>query len=328
MVEDLHRRRGVVDGWRQRPNGDVDHHANRERGILLDRPLHAERDHRSQTLLCFGADAVSSVHLHERRALRNEVTGGSGHDDETAMRASEASESARVDRLHGAGAAAPHDEAGRRARLVRRGNIGGCVGLCGSAHDVLEHAPARASNERCDCDRPQTLNGAVEEDEEEQDSRREEEPGERHSEVWDGVLLHPAQHREGERQRANQDREHRLEHAVAIEEPQVPGGERAGRHLDDQHADRNYEPGQPDTRTDDRGEHGFGRPGRVRPALGELEDRARFGRDDADEGAGDAAEDGKDPQAPLHILANTEAKAPAHPERLAALAVSARARKR
>ena len=43
-------------------------------------------------------------------------------------------------------------------------------GLCGSAHDVLEHAPARASNERCHCDRPQTLNGAVEEDEEEQDS--------------------------------------------------------------------------------------------------------------------------------------------------------------
>ena len=66
-------------------------------------------------------------------------------------------------------------------------------------------------------------------------------------------------------------------------------------------------------------------PGRIRPAPGELEARARFGRDDADEGAGDAAEDGKDPQAPLHILANTEAKAPAHPERLAALAVSARA---
>ena len=41
MVEDLHGGRRIVDGRRQRPDRDVDHDADREGRILLDRALDA-----------------------------------------------------------------------------------------------------------------------------------------------------------------------------------------------------------------------------------------------------------------------------------------------
>ena len=45
VVEDLHGGGRIVHGRRERPNCDVDHDADREPRILLDRALDAERDH-------------------------------------------------------------------------------------------------------------------------------------------------------------------------------------------------------------------------------------------------------------------------------------------
>ena len=48
VVEDLDCCGRVVDRGRERPVRDVDHHADGERGILLDRALLPERDHALQ----------------------------------------------------------------------------------------------------------------------------------------------------------------------------------------------------------------------------------------------------------------------------------------
>jgi hypothetical protein len=51
IVEYLHRRRGVVDGGRQREIGNVDEDPDRERGILLDRALVTQRHHLGEAVL-------------------------------------------------------------------------------------------------------------------------------------------------------------------------------------------------------------------------------------------------------------------------------------
>ena len=51
VIQHLHGRRRVVHGRRERADRDVDHDPDRERRILLDRPLDTERDHRAQAIL-------------------------------------------------------------------------------------------------------------------------------------------------------------------------------------------------------------------------------------------------------------------------------------
>ena len=68
VVDHLHRGRRIVHRRRQRTDRDVDHDPHRERGILLDRALDTERDHRAQLRLGSRVGR-SAVDLDERRAL-------------------------------------------------------------------------------------------------------------------------------------------------------------------------------------------------------------------------------------------------------------------
>ena len=88
------------------------------------------------------------------------------------------------------------------------------------------------------------------------------------------VRLDVPQQRVRERERADQDREHGLERPVAVEDPHVARGERARRHLHDQHADGDDEADEAHARRHDRGEHRLGRRGRVLPARADVDDRA------------------------------------------------------
>ena len=73
---------------------------------------------------------------------------------------------------------------------------------------------------------------------------------------------------------ADQHREHRLQDPVAVPEPHVARRERPGRHLHDEHADRDHEAGEPDRRADHRREHGERRARRVRHACRQVAVRA------------------------------------------------------
>ena len=73
--------------------------------------------------------------------------------------------------------------------------------------------------------------------------RDEEQTGEGDSEARHRILLDVAEKRVGERQRADENREHGFQQAVAVEEAHVAGRERARRHLDDEDADRDDETG-------------------------------------------------------------------------------------
>ena len=210
----------------------------------------------------------------------------------------------------------PRAGSGRRASAassadVRVGQVHRRVGAARPPQRLLERAPAGLRDERRDRDGPQPVDRAVQEDEEEEDARGEEEPGERHAEARHRVLLHPPQERVREGERADQHREHGLEHPVAIEDPHVARRERAGRHLHDQDGDGDDEPRQPDARADHGGEHRLRRPGRVGPALGEV-GAGRLGGRDAAERPGDAADDRDEPDASPHELPEAEAGAPAH----------------
>ena len=144
VVEHLHGGRGIVDRGRERPVGDVDHDPDRERGILLDRALVAERDHPSQLPVCVCA-RVLAVDLDERSALGNEVADAVAENEPTPVCLRVADEAATVEGLNRARARAPddahrlltHSIAGRQhvRRLTRGG--GGQV--------LLEGTPARSS---------------------------------------------------------------------------------------------------------------------------------------------------------------------------------------
>ena len=270
MVEDLHGSGRVVDGGRERPDRDVDHHANRESGVLLDRPLDPEHDHRPQSPLRRRVHSLPAVHLEQRRSLRHEVAHRRPDDDQAVVCPCKASKPAGVHRLNGSRPQGRDDEGRGRVADVRARQVRRRVGPLGLPDHGLERASAGPGDERGDRDGAQPVDRAIQEHQEEENPGREEESGERHAEARHRVLLHSPEERVRERQGADEDGEHGLEQPVAIEDPHVARRERAGRHLHDQHGDRDDEPGEADTRADDRGKHGLRRPGRVRPALGKV----------------------------------------------------------
>ena len=72
VVEDLDGGRGVVHGGRERPVRDVDHHPQRERRVLVEGALVAERDH-SLELLGGSRAELASVDKHQHFTCLHEV---------------------------------------------------------------------------------------------------------------------------------------------------------------------------------------------------------------------------------------------------------------
>jgi hypothetical protein len=126
------------------------------------------------------------------------------------------------------------------------------------------------------------------------------------------VLLHVAKRPVRERHRSDEHRQHRLEDAVAVEEPHVPRGESAGSHLHDEHAHRDDEAGEPDARRHDGSEHCLRRSGRIAQSFRDLEDRSHIGHEGSGQRADDTADDGKDPQAAAEILPGAKEDVPGH----------------
>ena len=72
VVEDLHGGRGIVHRGRKRPVGHVDHHPQRERRVLVEGALVAERDH-SLELVCGSRAELTSVDEHQHFTCLHEV---------------------------------------------------------------------------------------------------------------------------------------------------------------------------------------------------------------------------------------------------------------
>ena len=273
MVDHLHRGRRIVHRRGQRADRDVDHDPHRERGILLDRALDTERDHRTQ-LRIGSRVGRSAVDLDERRACRDEVADRMAKDDEALVRVRPAPEPVHVDRLDRSASLHPDDEHGLALWAIRRGNDRRRAGSRSGLENLAERASSSLRDERCHSDGPQPVDRAVEEDHEEQDPEPEDQSRDRDPEVRHAVRFDVPHERVGEGEGADQHREHGLERPVAVEDPHVASGERARRHLHDQHADRYDEPHEPDARGHDRGENGLSSARRVLPAGAQVDDRA------------------------------------------------------
>ena len=155
VVEHLHGRRRVVDRRRQRADRDVDHDPDRECRILLDRPLDAERDHRAQPVLRFGA-GIAPVDLDQRRARRDEVADRMTKDDEARSRAP--TFRARGSRSPGSRRRASSGRRGpaRPAGCTGAGTTAGASGLAASS-STSRSASSGLGDERGDRDRPQPM---------------------------------------------------------------------------------------------------------------------------------------------------------------------------
>ena len=231
------------------------------------------------------------------------------------MLAGPADETRVVDRLDRAGPGAPHAEGGLAARLEVPGRHEvGRVGRGRPPHGGLERLPAILADQGRDGDRPHPVKDAVEVEHEEDQADQEEEPGDGHTDVRHGSAPDVTQELEGERQRPDQDGEHRLQHPVPVPEAHVAGRERARRHLHDEDRHGHDESDQGGGRADDRREHGARRRRGVLPVGGDVD---ALGEDDpeaAQESSQHRAEQRHDPEASPQVLAGTEAGAPGHLE--------------
>ena len=113
VVEHLHRGGGSVDRGRECHRGDVDHDAEGEGGILLDRPLDPEREPTLQLGLRRERIGHRSVHFEQRRSRRDEVAHRLGQDEQAVLLVRPADEAFGVDRLDRPAGAAADDERGR-----------------------------------------------------------------------------------------------------------------------------------------------------------------------------------------------------------------------
>ena len=94
-VEGLHGGGGVVDGRRQRADGDVDEHSQGERRVLIDRSLPGHDEHAArQRGLRIGPGAADAEHM----AAGDDVFADQRHDlDETARSLGHAQQRGPVD---------------------------------------------------------------------------------------------------------------------------------------------------------------------------------------------------------------------------------------
>ncbi len=184
----LDRGRRVVDRRRECPDSDVDHDPDGECRILLDRPLHAECDHRPQPV--FGLDSwIGSVDLEQHGSRRDEVPDRIAEHDQAAVLVCPLAEPAKVDGLDRAAPHHPDDTRRVAATAVRSGNDRWCVRPVGFLEDLAQRLAPGPRDESGDCDRPQPVDRAVEEDDEQQYPEPQERSGERDADVRDVVLL-------------------------------------------------------------------------------------------------------------------------------------------
>ena len=175
-------------------------------------------------------------------------------DEQAVVVGGEPTEPGRVDRLDRPGTTASHDEGRLLDGAVQLEEEARGVGRLGRPDCFRERPATVFGDERGDGDGPQPMQEAVEEEEEE-DERDDDEPaGDRHGDVGHRVALDVAEEPERERQRADQHREQQLEQAVAVPEPHVASRERRRRHLHDENAHGQHEPGERGHRADDRGQ--------------------------------------------------------------------------
>ena len=289
----MHLRRGgrIVDRGRQRADRDVDEDAERERRILVDRALDPERDHAREAPLgiavaprspCTWTSAApletkspDRVRQHEHAVLLpRPARRGRARRSPGSRRRAGCARRAR--------AAAPASARISSSSAVRFGVDAIAATVCAAtcARPARRAPPPRpaAAGARRGRGRPGRAR-----------SPRRGRSRTADAEVRDGVrILDAAEQREREVQRADQHREHGLEDPVAVPEPHVARRERPGRHLHDEHADRDDEAGQPAVAPTTVGEHGERRARRVLPPAGtsplsldpdDAEARARSRRD-------------------------------------------------
>ena len=235
VVEHLDGGGGVVDGGRQRADRDVDHDPDREGGILLDRPLDSERDHAVELAIrrrrsFRESRSVPRPRVRSRRprgAAREDSCAGGRNGPDRVRRTPGSCRRARLRTT--SRSVAPARGRASRADQVQSDSDDGLNGLA-------EGLAAGPRDQRRHRDWSQPVQDAVEEEHEHQDAREDQEPRGSHPDVRHGRRFDAAKKRERERQGAQEGREHRLQHAVAVPEPHVTGRERPRRHLHDEHA--------------------------------------------------------------------------------------------
>ena len=146
-------------------------------------------------------------------------------------------------------------------------------------------------------DRSEPVDESIEEEDEQEQADHHQDAGEGHAEIRNEVAFDTPEEREGERERADQDREDGLLHAIAIEKPHIAGGEHASGHLHDKDGHGDHKARERGRRADDRGEDGARRRRRVLP-LGRKRHRlVDFHRQRAEEHPGKRSEERQRPQA-------------------------------
>ena len=256
VVDHLDGGRRVVDGRRQRPDRDVDEDPEREGRILVDRPLDPERDPARQPPL--GNPRERRRARAPRAGPRSEETKSPTpwrHHDDRVVVGRPGEQALVVDCLDrsrpscfGRRASAPGED------LVELGVGAGAAPRARELDRACGAPPGRRSHERGHLDRAEPVEKRSRKTRNRTSPAPSEEPGHRDAEVGH-VLVDAAQERVGERERPHENGERRFEHAVAVPEAHVAGRERAGRHLHDEDAHRDDEPGQADGRADDGRQH-------------------------------------------------------------------------
>ena len=168
-VERLDRGRRVVDRGRQRADGDVDEHADRERRVLVDRPLAREHEHAPRQRGVGRGLAVADPEHHLARA---EVLADHRDDlHEAAGLLGEAQQRGAVDR----------GDHGRRTGVRDLRRIGVCAGAAATSStgslarvDVLDHGVAAPQQRAQDAADLRALERALDERDEgaERDERQ------------------------------------------------------------------------------------------------------------------------------------------------------------
>ena len=167
------------------------------------------------------------------------------------MSASPLDETVGIDGLDCAAAAGSHDECRIRAGVPYSHRMSV---RSAKRTSLRERRASCAGDVRGDGHRSQPADVSIEEDDEDQQAQGDEDSGQRHAEVRDELVVDPPEHREREREGADENRERRLQHAVAVPEAHDAGRERPGRHLHDENGHGDDEAGERSRRADDRGQ--------------------------------------------------------------------------
>jgi hypothetical protein len=183
------------------------------------------------TTPCFAAPACQeraavrlagvAVHLEERVAGFDELADGVPHHHEALTPACPTCDSAEVDGLDGPRASGPNRERRRLGHALERSHED--VAEIPHVRQVVVEALAyRLRDERGDGRRPEQVHEPVEKQSEDDQPDDEQHPRKGDPEVRNEVNLDTTQQRERVRERADQQREHALQHGVAVPEPHGP----------------------------------------------------------------------------------------------------------